>query len=107
MNVKILGSGCPSCRSMYNDVSRVIASNAGKIEGEYAQDNLGVPLAEATPTALLLNGVSLLFATIVVAFDPAAQSRHASMAAAIADCQVLLARGMGAGAYESMRQANI
>lgn len=40
-------------------------------------------------------------------FDPAAQSRHASMAAAIADCQVLLARGMGAGAYESMRQANI
>ncbi len=40
-------------------------------------------------------------------FDPAAQSRHASMAAAIADCQVLLARGMGAGAYESMRQAKI
>jgi len=40
-------------------------------------------------------------------FDPAAQSRHASMAAVIADCQVLLARGMGAGAYESMRQANI
>ena len=40
-------------------------------------------------------------------FDPAAQSRHASMAAAIADCQVLLAGGMGAGAYESMRQAGI
>lgn len=40
-------------------------------------------------------------------FDPAAQSRHASMAAAIADCQVLLARGMGRGAYESMRQAGI
>lgn len=40
-------------------------------------------------------------------FDPAAQSRHARMAAAIADCQVLLARGMGAGAYESMRQAGI
>ena len=29
------------------------------------------------------------------------------MAAAIADCEVLLARGMGAGAYESMKQANI
>jgi len=29
------------------------------------------------------------------------------MAAAIADCQVLLARGMGAGAYESMKQAGI
>lgn len=40
-------------------------------------------------------------------FDQAAQSRHASMAAAIADCQVLLARGMGAGAYESMRQVGI
>jgi predicted Fe-Mo cluster-binding NifX family protein len=40
-------------------------------------------------------------------FDPAAQNRHARMAAAIADCEVLLARGMGAGAYESMRQAGI
>ncbi len=40
-------------------------------------------------------------------FDPASQSRHALMMAAIADCEVLLARGMGAGAYESLRQANI
>lgn len=40
-------------------------------------------------------------------FDPAAQSRHAGMAGAITDCQVLLARGMGAGAYDSMRAANI
>jgi predicted Fe-Mo cluster-binding NifX family protein len=40
-------------------------------------------------------------------FDPAAQNRHAQMAAAILDCEVLLARGMGAGAYESMKQANI
>ncbi|MGC8788078.1 MAG: NifB/NifX family molybdenum-iron cluster-binding protein [Anaerolineae bacterium] len=40
-------------------------------------------------------------------FDAGAQSRHARMAAAIADCQVLLARGMGTGAYESMRQAGI
>jgi len=40
-------------------------------------------------------------------FDTAAQNRHARMAAAIADCEVLLARGMGAGAYESMRQAGI
>jgi len=40
-------------------------------------------------------------------FDPAAQNRHAQMAAAIADCQVLLARGMGAGAYQSMEQAGI
>ncbi len=40
-------------------------------------------------------------------FDPAAQNRHAQMATAIMDCEVLLARGMGAGAYESMKQANI
>jgi predicted Fe-Mo cluster-binding NifX family protein len=40
-------------------------------------------------------------------FDPAAQNRHARMAAAIADCEVLLCGGMGAGAYESMKQANI
>lgn len=40
-------------------------------------------------------------------FDPAAQNRHARMAAAIADCEVLLARGMGSGAYESLKQANI
>ena len=29
------------------------------------------------------------------------------MSAAIADCQALLARGMGAGAYQSMEQAGI
>ena len=40
-------------------------------------------------------------------FDPAAQNRHTRMAAAIADCEVLLCGGMGAGAYESMKQANI
>ena len=40
-------------------------------------------------------------------FDPAAQSRHARMIEAIADCDVLLARGMGTGAYESLRQAGI
>jgi predicted Fe-Mo cluster-binding NifX family protein len=40
-------------------------------------------------------------------FDPAAQDRHASMAAVISDCQVLLVRGMGAGAYQSMTQAGI
>lgn len=40
-------------------------------------------------------------------FDAAAQDRHARMAAAIADCEVMLARGMGAGVYESMRAAGI
>lgn len=40
-------------------------------------------------------------------FDPAAQTRHARMLDAIRDCDVLLARGMGKGAYESIRQAGI
>ncbi|MGB9776357.1 MAG: NifB/NifX family molybdenum-iron cluster-binding protein [Anaerolineae bacterium] len=40
-------------------------------------------------------------------FDPAAQSRHARMIQTIADCDVLLARGMGVGAYESLRRAGI
>lgn len=40
-------------------------------------------------------------------FGAAAQDRHARMAAAIADCQVLLARGMGSGAYYSMEQAGV
>jgi predicted Fe-Mo cluster-binding NifX family protein len=40
-------------------------------------------------------------------FGAESQSRHARMAAAISDCQVLLARGMGAGAYENMKDAGI
>ena len=40
-------------------------------------------------------------------FDRASQDRHATMAAAIGDCQVLLARGMGAGAYQSLQKAGI
>jgi len=40
-------------------------------------------------------------------FDAASQDTHGRMAAPIADCQVLLARGMGMGAYESLQQAGI
>jgi predicted Fe-Mo cluster-binding NifX family protein len=40
-------------------------------------------------------------------FDPASQDRHTRMVTAISDCEVLLARGMGAGAYESIKQAKI
>lgn len=36
-----------------------------------------------------------------------AQSRHSRMADAIIDCDILLARGMGRGLYESMEQAGI
>jgi predicted Fe-Mo cluster-binding NifX family protein len=40
-------------------------------------------------------------------FDTGAQVRHASMMNNIADCQVLLAGGMGWGAYESLRSRGI
>lgn len=38
---------------------------------------------------------------------PVAQSRHARMLEPILDCQVLLTRGMGQGAYDTLKQAGI
>ncbi len=40
-------------------------------------------------------------------FGQDAQDRHTRMAEAIADCQALLCRGMGMGAYESMKTLGI
>jgi predicted Fe-Mo cluster-binding NifX family protein len=40
-------------------------------------------------------------------YDAGSQARHTSMAQTIADCQVLIAGGMGWGAYESMRSHGI
>lgn len=40
-------------------------------------------------------------------YDAGAQSRHAAMAQSIDDCQVLIAGGMGWGAYESMKSRGI
>ncbi len=39
--------------------------------------------------------------------DAASHDKHLRMADAIADCEVLLCRGMGMGAYESMKARNI
>ena len=39
--------------------------------------------------------------------DPASHNKHLQMAEAIADCEALLCRGMGRGAYESMQQIGI
>lgn len=38
MNVKILGTGCPSCQSMYNTVNQIIAREKMEAEVEYVQD---------------------------------------------------------------------
>ncbi len=40
-------------------------------------------------------------------YDAGAQSRHTIMAHSISDCQVLIAGGMGWGAYESMKSHGI
>ena len=40
-------------------------------------------------------------------FDAPAQARHRGMAAAISDCTGVLVGGMGAGAYQSMKDAGI
>jgi predicted Fe-Mo cluster-binding NifX family protein len=40
-------------------------------------------------------------------FDESSHNKHISMAETIKDCHILLARGMGAGAYQSMLQLNI
>jgi len=40
-------------------------------------------------------------------FDKHSHSKHISLAESIKDCQILLARGMGNGAYQSMLQLNI
>ena len=40
-------------------------------------------------------------------YDAGAQSRHAAMAQSIADCQMLIAGGMGWGAYESLKGRGI
>jgi len=40
-------------------------------------------------------------------FGPAADERHGRMAEPIADCEALLCRGMGRGAYENIKSRNI
>jgi predicted Fe-Mo cluster-binding NifX family protein len=40
-------------------------------------------------------------------FGTEADHRHSRMAEAIADCEAILCRGMGMGAYESMKARNI
>jgi predicted Fe-Mo cluster-binding NifX family protein len=40
-------------------------------------------------------------------FDPTSQDRHSQMAESIGDCEAMLCRGMGMGAYDSLRSLNI
>jgi len=81
----------------------VVTVQDGKIVSRETRDKMGHAQFAGEPHAEEAHGAD----PRGHGFDPAAQSRHARMAAAIADCQVLLARGMGAGAYQSMEQAGI
>lgn len=38
MKVEILGTGCPACRSMYNEVTLIVTRNGWEIQIEYVQD---------------------------------------------------------------------
>lgn len=81
----------------------VVTVEDGKIVSRETRDKMGHAQFASEPHAEEAHGAD----PRGHGFDAGAQSRHARMAAAIADCQVLLARGMGAGAYESMKQAGI
>lgn len=81
----------------------VVTVEDGKIVSRETRDKMGHVQFAGEPHAEEVHGAD----PRGHGFDPAAQDRHARMATAIRDCDVLLARGMGAGAYESMRQAGI
>jgi predicted Fe-Mo cluster-binding NifX family protein len=81
----------------------VVTVEDGKIVSRETRDKMGHAQFAGEPHAEEAHGAG----PRGHGFDPAAQSRHARMAAAIADCDVLLARGMGAGAYQGMEQTGI
>ena len=81
----------------------VVTVEDGKIVAREKRDKMGHAQFAGEPHAEEAHGAD----PRGHGFDAGAQSRHARMAAAIADCDVLLARGMGAGAYASMEQAGI
>lgn len=38
ISIKILGTGCAACQSMYHEVNKVLARNGWQAEVEYVQD---------------------------------------------------------------------
>jgi predicted Fe-Mo cluster-binding NifX family protein len=80
----------------------VVTVENGQITGREKRDKMGHAQFAGAPHEAHATGGSRGHG-----FDPAARGRHARMVEAIADCAVLVARGMGAGAYESIKQAGI
>jgi predicted Fe-Mo cluster-binding NifX family protein len=81
----------------------VVTVEDGKIVSRETRDKMGHAQFAAEPHSEAGHGADARGH----GFDPASQDRHARMAGVIGDCQVLLARGMGAGAYQGMEQAGI
>jgi predicted Fe-Mo cluster-binding NifX family protein len=76
----------------------VVTVEEGKIVNREVRDKLGHQhfVSQETHDAGTGHGM-----------DAASHNRHVSMAEAIRDCEALLARGMGRGAYISMEQVGI
>jgi predicted Fe-Mo cluster-binding NifX family protein len=78
----------------------VVTVEEGQITGRELRDKLGHAHFADQPHASESQGQGH-------GMDPASHNRHLQMAEAIADCEALLCRGMGRGAYESMQQIGI
>jgi predicted Fe-Mo cluster-binding NifX family protein len=72
----------------------------GQIIGREMRDKLGHAQFASEPHAADIPGQPH-------GTDPVSHDRHIQMAQAILDCKALLCRGMGMGAYESMKVAGI
>jgi predicted Fe-Mo cluster-binding NifX family protein len=81
----------------------VVTIDDGKIVTREKRDKMGHAQFANEPHAHETHGADARGHGV----DAGSQSKHQRMASAIADCEVLLARGMGAGAYESLRQSGI
>jgi predicted Fe-Mo cluster-binding NifX family protein len=78
----------------------VVTVEAGKIVSRERRDKLGHAHFANEPHAEEAHGQPH-------GMDPASHNKHLRMAESITDCEALLCRGMGRGAYESMASRGI
>jgi len=78
----------------------VITVEEGKVTSKETRDKAGHHTFAAHPPPDLAPGERH-------GYEAGSQVRHANMAEAISDCQIVLAGGMGWGAYESLKSYNI
>jgi predicted Fe-Mo cluster-binding NifX family protein len=78
----------------------VVTVEKGKVVSKETRNKMGHQHFAATPHAETAPGERH-------GYDTDAQSKHAQMAQSIDDCQVLIAGGMGWGAYDSLKSRGI